>query len=78
MNTETVNPYFKKTGWICAKLKRGGRRTLLPEESLFIAELARRAYVQDDRTALRLLTQIQAAHLEFHLSLPARHHDTYR
>jgi hypothetical protein len=69
VNTESVNPIIQKARWIIAKLKRAGRRGLLPEESIFIAELSRRAWVQNDRVAQRLVKDIQAAHLEFQLTL---------
>lgn len=69
VNTSSVNPIIKKANWICAKLKQAGQRTLLPEESVFIAELARLAFVKDDRTARKLVNEIQAAHLNYQLTL---------
>lgn len=70
MNTEAVNPIIQKARWIAAKLISQGAKSLLPEESVFIAELSRRGAC-GDRTAIRLAQQIQAAHLEFQLKLEA-------
>jgi hypothetical protein len=72
VDTSSVNPIIKKANWICAKLKQAGQKALLPEESVFIAELARRAFIQDDRVARRLVSEIQAAHLNYQLTLSVR------
>ena len=69
MNLETVNPIILKARWIAAKLKLKGSKALLPEESVFITELSRQAWVCNDNTARRLIKELQAAHLEFHLTL---------
>lgn len=72
VDTSSVNPIIKKAKWIVAKLKHGGSRALLPKEGVFIAELSRLAFVQDDRVARRLVDEIQKAHLEFQFTLRIR------
>jgi hypothetical protein len=72
VDTSSVNPIIKKARWIVAKLKHAGSKGLLPEERVFIAELSRRAFVQQDRTARQLVEDIQKAHLEFTLTLSTR------
>ena len=69
MNTEAVNPIIQKARWVAAKLQFQGSRSLSPSERTFIAELSRRAAVHGDRTARRLVSQIQAAHLDYQLKL---------
>lgn len=69
MNTAPVNPIIQKARWVAAKLLTKGQRALTTEEKVFIAELSRRAHVCDDRTARRLVSQIQAAHLDYQLKL---------
>jgi hypothetical protein len=72
VDTSPVNPVIKKANWICAKLKQAGQKALLPEESVFIAQLARQAFIQDDKVAKRLVSEIQAAHLNYQLTLSLR------
>lgn len=69
MNTAPVNPIIQKARWIAAKLVVSGVAILSTEEKTFIAELSRRAHVCGDRTARRLVSQIQAAHLDYQLKL---------
>ena len=72
VDTSPVNPVIKKAKWICVKLKQAGQRALLPEESVFIAQLARQAFIQDDKIAKKLVNEIQAAHLNYQLTLSLR------
>jgi hypothetical protein len=72
VDTSPVNPVIKKANWICAKLKQAGQKALLPEESIFITQLARQAFVQDDKVAKKLINEIQAAHLNYQLTLSVR------
>lgn len=69
MNTAPVNPIIQKARWVAAKVQLKGARGLSAEEKLFIAELSRKAAVHGDRTARRLVSQIQACHLEYQLTL---------
>lgn len=69
LDTSSVNPLIKKARWIAVKLKTEGQRALTAEEKVFIAQLSYRAAVQNDRTAMQLVTNIQTAHLEFQLTL---------
>jgi hypothetical protein len=69
MHTEAVNPITQKSRWIAAKLRRGGHQALNREEKVFVSELARCAYVQYDSLALKLITDIKAAHLEYTFTL---------
>jgi hypothetical protein len=68
----SFNPIIQKARWIAAKLKAKGARALLPEESVFIAELSRRAWVHGDRTAQGLVKDLQAAHLNYQLTLSTK------
>jgi hypothetical protein len=69
MNTESINPIIQKARWIAAKLQHQGQRCLSNDEKVFIAELSRRASVCGDHTARRLVSQIQAAYLDYQLKL---------
>jgi hypothetical protein len=69
LDTSSVNPLIKKARWIAVKLKTEGLKALNAEEKVFIAQLSYRAAVQNDRTAMQLVTNIQTAHLEFQLTL---------
>jgi hypothetical protein len=69
MNTEAVNPIIKKARWIAVKLCNAGHSVLSPSEKIFISQLSYRAAVQNDHTARRLVSQLQAAHLEYQFKL---------
>ena len=71
-DTSSVNPIIKKAKWIIAKLKYAGSRGIVPAERVFLSELARRAFVHDDRVARQLVDEIQKAHLEYTHTLSTR------
>lgn len=71
-NSTYDHPYQRKTDWICAKLKLRGTAALVPEEKVFVSQVAfqgSKPFAQP--IFVKLLKELTQAQLEYSYNQPS-------